>query len=90
MRAAGEFSLETPEVSPVPKKGIGPRLFGLLGGALLLAKRAPRVSLVGFAAALMILVFAWVARGASVSGGTTGTSAWARRCAPGRTGPASR
>ncbi len=62
-RAEVERPLEEHEVPSVPKKGIGPRFFGLLGGALLLAKRTPGAALAGFAAALMILVFAWVARG---------------------------
>src|SRR5581483_11807531 len=47
-----------------PPKGIGQRLFGLLAGLLLLAKRAPR----GYVAAAVlfavcVLTFAWVAGG---------------------------
>lgn len=52
------------EAPLVPAKGIGPRLFGLLGGALLLAKRCPRGYAVGLgAAAVAVILFAWLARG---------------------------
>ncbi|QEG32223.1 Diacylglycerol kinase [Gemmata obscuriglobus] len=54
---------EPAPAAPRPK-GIGPRLFGLLGGALLLAKRAPRADLFGLgAAAVAVLLFVWLARG---------------------------
>jgi len=54
-----------PDSEAAPRKGMGPALFGLLGGFLLLAKRLPRDTVGGLAvAAVTILLFAWLARGA--------------------------
>lgn len=54
--------------APPPPKGIGPRLFGLLAGLLLLVKRMPREYAIGLGlVAVAVLAFAWLAEG--VEGG---------------------
>jgi len=68
--AGGEAALEDEygaddEPVAAATKSVGKRLFGLLGGALLLAKRSPPGVAAGFAAvAVAVLLFAWLAGGA--------------------------
>ena len=63
---------DRPGAPAAPRKGIGPSLFGLIGGFLLLAKRLPRDLVCGLAAvAVAILLFAWLAQGVAGEGWRT-------------------